>query len=223
MGKKVHDAEPHAPLWCLTYGDMVTQLTAFFMVLFVMASAKGEKREQVNAGIRDAFNRYTKVSGYPLKVRAATSLAQFQGARATAVIGPELTVTSPARGRMITIGGKTLFEKGSAQLRDASHATLTSIADMVKGYKNPLEITGHASQNEVGPGSRFEDEWELSWRRARAVADFLVKNGNIPESRMKITGSSFHDPAETSMFKDEDSRNRRVEILEVSMLDANRE
>jgi flagellar motor protein MotB len=223
MSKKAHDAEPHAPLWCLTYGVMVTQLTAFFMVLFVMASAKGEKRQEVAAGIRDAFNHFSKTSGYPLKVRAATSLAQFQGARANAVIGPEVTVTSVARGRVIAIGGKTLFEKGSAQLKDASHATLTSIADMVKGYKNPLEITGYASRNEVGPGSRFEDEWELSWRRARAVADFLVKNGNIPESRMKITGGSFHHPAATSMYQDEDSLNRRVEILEVSMLDENEE
>ncbi len=219
MSKKVHDAEPHAPLWCLTYGDMVTQLTAFFMVLFVMASSKGASRQEVAAGISKYFNRHTNISGYPLKVRAATSLAQFQGARNNAVSGAEIMVTSVARGRMISIGGRTLFEKGSAELRPSGYDTLKSIADMVKGYRNQLEITGHASRSEVGPGSRFEDEWELSWRRARAVADFLIKTGGIPEKRLKITGSSYHEPAARSMFEDEDSQNRRVEILEVSVLE----
>jgi len=219
MAKKIHDAEPHSPLWCLTYGDMVTQLTAFFMVLFVMASAKGTQRQEMATGISGKFNRFKNVSGNPLRIRALTSMAQFQGARANATIGPEITVTAVARGRMIAIGGRTLFEKGSAQLRPAGYDALRSIIDIVKGYRNPLEITGHASRNEVGPGSRFEDEWELSWRRARAVADYLVKTGDIPESRLKITGSSYHDPATASMIEDEDSRNRRVEILEVSLLD----
>ncbi|HOX05739.1 MAG TPA: OmpA family protein [Planctomycetota bacterium] len=219
MSKKAHDAEPHAPLWCLTYGDMVTQLTAFFMVLFVMASAKGASRQEAAAGIRDRFNRYKNFSGNPLRSRAATSMAQFQGARANALIGPEVTVTSVARGRMIAIGGKTLFDKGSAQLRPASYETLSKIVDIVKGYKNQLEITGHASASEVGPGSRFEDEWELSWRRARAVAEFLAKTGNIPESRLMINSSSYHRAAAANLTGDEDSRNRRVEILEVSLLD----
>ena len=126
---------------------------------------------------------------------------------------------SVARGRLIAIGGKVLFEKGSAQLRPAGHEILTEIADVVGGLRNPLEITGHASRNEVGPGSRFEDEWELSWRLARAVADYLVKVGNIPEDRLNIAGRSYHEAAAPSMIEDEDSHNRRVEILEVSLLD----
>jgi chemotaxis protein MotB len=219
MAKKIHDAEPHSPLWCLTYGDMVTQLTAFFMVLFVMATAKGVDRKAVATGIREKFNHFKSYSGNPLRVRTVTGMAQYQGARANATIGPEITVTAVARGRMIAIGGRTLFEKGSAQLRPSGYDTLRQIIDIVAGYRNPLEITGHASRNEVGPGSRFEDEWELSWRRARAVADYLVKVGNIPEDRLNIAGRSYHEAAAPSMIEDEDSHNRRVEILEVSLLD----
>ena len=219
MPKKLRDVEPHSPLWCLTYGDMITQLTAFLLVLFTLASARGDQQKLVLQGVANAFNRYPWTSGGLARVRTATSVAQFQGASANAVHGPDVRVMSVARGRLIAIGGKVLFEKGSAQLRPAGHEILTEIADVVGGLRNPLEITGHASQGEVGPGAHFEDEWELSWRRARAVADFLVKTGNLPEDRLRLTGSSYYKPADLSMFSDEDSRNRRVEILVVSTLD----
>jgi chemotaxis protein MotB len=88
-------------------------------------------------------------------------------------------------------------------------------ADMLTGYKNRVEIRGHASQGEIKESSKYADEWELSFARAKAVADFLVQEGKLKERRLRVTGCSFHDPAAVSLFSDEDSRNRRVEIVEV--------
>jgi flagellar motor protein MotB len=86
----------------------------------------------------------------------------------------------------------------------------------VKGYKNRVEIRGHASMGEARRGSRYRDEWELSFYRAKEVADFLVREKGISEGRLRVTGASFHSPAAESLFRDEDSRNRRVEIVEIS-------
>jgi chemotaxis protein MotB len=100
-------------------------------------------------------------------------------------------------------------------LRAGAHGILEAAADMLTGYKNRIEIRGHASRGEVTDKSRFADEWELSFYRAKAVADFLVREGKISEKRLRVTGCSYHNPAAASLFKDDESRNRRVEIVEV--------
>lgn len=216
--KKVEEAKEGAPLWCIVYADLMTQLMAFFVMLFAMGEIKADKGRTIAESIRLALNQ-RRLDGGAMGVRATTGVARVEGAVPTAVEGSEIRVVSTSsEGRMVVIGGSTLFERGSAQLLPRSRRVLGEVADIVKGYRNRLEVRGHASQGELAPGSPFADEWELSWHRAKAVADFLSQVGGIDEKRLRITGSSYYDPAALSLFQHEDARNRRVEIVEVREL-----
>jgi chemotaxis protein MotB len=215
--KKVEAAQEGAPLWCIVYADLMTQLMAFFVMLFAMGEIKSDKGRTITQSMHVAFHR--RVEGGSSGVRATTGVARVEGAIPTAIEGADVRVVTLREGKMMVIGGKVLFEKGSAQLLPQGRRILGEQADIVKGYRNRLEIRGHASQGEISAGSPFADEWELSWHRAKAVADFLSRVGKIPEGRLRITGSSFYDPAAVSLLSDdEDSRNRRVEIVEVGEL-----
>jgi len=216
MGRdKKQDEEISAPLWCLTYGDMITQCMAFFVMLFALSEVRSDKARKVAAEISRAFNR-SPMTGGAVGLATATSFARFRkAALESAVTGADLRVQKLEEGQKIVVGGKALFKRGSAELRPRAFRVLREAADMLAGYKNRVEIRGHASRGEVSAGSRYSDEWELSFYRAKAVADFLVRDGKIKERRLRVTGSSYHHPAAASLFKDEDSRNRRVEIVEV--------
>lgn len=215
MPRKMKTEEPGAPLWCLTYGDMITQCTAFFIMLFALSEVRSDKFRTVAAEISRAFNRSPGVGG-STGMKTATSFARHRkAALEAAVTGPDLRVERWEEGKKIVVGGRVLFERGSAELLPGAHRVLGEVADIVRGYRNRVEVRGHASRGEVLPGSRFADEWELSFYRAKAVAGHLAREGRVPEGRLRITGSSFHQPAASSMFEDEDSRNRRVEIVEV--------
>ena len=218
--KKLEAAQEGAPLWCIVYADMVTQLMAFFIMLFAISEVRSDKAMMITKSIHHALGRKMQPGG-AAGTRAATSLAQFQAALETSLHGSDVQVLTVREGKMVAIGGHVLFDRGSAQLLPVSYKVLSEAADIVKGYRNRVDIRGHASQGEVGPGSRFADDWDLSWHRARAVADFLVRTGNIPEARLRVTGCSYFDPAAASMFADEDARNRRVEIVEVADLVSN--
>ncbi|MDD3917950.1 MAG: flagellar motor protein MotB, partial [Synergistaceae bacterium] len=43
--KKKEDSSPGAPLWLVTYGDMVTLVLTFFVLLFSMSSIDVQKFE----------------------------------------------------------------------------------------------------------------------------------------------------------------------------------
>ena len=212
--KKVEAAQEGAPLWCIVYADMVTQLMAFFIMLFALSEIRSDKGKILTSSIRVAFHGRRQFGG-TMGARTVTSVAQAQAAIAQAIEGPDWKVRDIRGSGMVVIGGKVLFEKGSAELLPQSYAILRRTADVVEGYRNRVEVRGHASHGELSPGARFADEWELSFYRAKAVADFLVRVGKIDEKRLRVTGSSYHDPAAASMFGDEDMRNRRVEIVEV--------
>ena len=212
---KKEPEEVSAPLWCLTYGDMITQCMAFFVMLFALSEVRSDKARQVMADISRAFNRQPAVGG-AVGLRTATSFARHRkAALEVAITGPDLRVEYIRQGVKIAVGGRVLFKRGSADLLPSGFRKLREAAGMLKGYLNRVEIRGHASRGEVGAGSPYADEWELSWRRAKAVADFLVRQGKILEVRLRVTGCSYHDPAAASMFRDEDQRNRRVEIVAV--------
>lgn len=213
--EKKKDEEISAPLWCLTYGDMITQCMAFFVMLFALSEVRSDRARIVAAEISRAFNRSVRVGG-AVGLNTATSFARFRkAALESAITGADLRVQKLAEGRKIVVGGKVLFKRGEAELRSGARRVLREAADMLTGYKNRVEIRGHASRGEVTGNTRYTDEWELSFYRAKAVAEFLVGDGKISEQRLRVTGCSYHNPAAASLFKDDESRNRRVEIVEV--------
>jgi outer membrane protein OmpA-like peptidoglycan-associated protein len=104
------------------------------------------------------------------------------------------------------------FAFDSADLDADSMRTLQSLGAALKGNKlngAKLQIIGHTD-------AKGTDEYnqKLSERRAAAVKQFLVSNGNIEQGRLEASGRGKHelkDPASPL-----DGINRRVEIRNVS-------
>jgi outer membrane protein OmpA-like peptidoglycan-associated protein len=102
-----------------------------------------------------------------------------------------------------TFKGEAYFDYDSSQLKPGAYAELRRISDVLAKYpQTTLEVGGHTDTR----GSESYNQ-ALSERRARAVADELIRNG-IPAQRIRIVGYG-----ETRPISSNDATNRRVEIL----------
>jgi len=99
------------------------------------------------------------------------------------------------------------FDFNKATLRPESKTELKNVIEFLQ--QNPsvtIEISGHTDN--VGS---YEYNQSLSERRAKAVVDYLVKQG-IPLSRLVYKGYSFSKPIASNDTEEGRQQNRRVEF-----------
>ncbi len=99
------------------------------------------------------------------------------------------------------------FTSGKAVIAASSRASLTSLADVLKGKPSlMLQVSGHTDS--IG---KIESNLKLSRDRANAVKDFLVKAGVLP-SQIITEGFGASQPIATNETEEGRKLNRRVEM-----------
>jgi outer membrane protein OmpA-like peptidoglycan-associated protein len=106
-----------------------------------------------------------------------------------------------------------LFDKGKAELRPNVKETLNQIVlSMAERSKGDIRIYGYADPSE---GSSKENI-ALSSKRAMAVRNWLVENGNIEESRISVQPMGDNQPNKTEVAAEGSKSMRRVDIVAMS-------
>jgi outer membrane protein OmpA-like peptidoglycan-associated protein len=88
------------------------------------------------------------------------------------------------------------FDQGSAQLSPPAHATIDNwalVARQLEAPRTRYTIEAVAVDDPHSP----EANLDLSWRRARAIVDYLTHRGFAPE-RFRIRARGQSDPPRTS-------------------------
>jgi chemotaxis protein MotB len=216
---------PGAPAWMLTYGDLMSLLLCFFIMLLAFSTMEQERFKIVSGYIRDAFGVQTarRVTDVPLgatlldgtPVMSAHAKAQiFEQARVgLREVAPELgaEVILEDRGVRIRMNDGPLFQPASARLEPAAGAPLARIAALIRETGARATVEGH-SDNLPMRGAAFPSNWELSAARAGAVVRFLIAHGLAPV-RLEAVGHADTRPVGDNATEVGRRRNRRVEIL----------
>jgi outer membrane protein OmpA-like peptidoglycan-associated protein len=110
----------------------------------------------------------------------------------------------------IIIREKIQFAHNKATIRSVSDDLLAEIARVMN--ENPrikkIRVEGHASAD-----GRHAHNVELSKRRAQAVADHLVRHGNVAAERLESEGYGPDRPIADNETKEGREANRRVEFM----------
>jgi outer membrane protein OmpA-like peptidoglycan-associated protein len=139
-------------------------------------------------------------------VVAGAVIAQYMDAQARELKSLAETLRV-GDGIIVTLPEKVLFKIDSSHLEPRSRTLLRKIAVVVNKYaKTRLTVVGHTDDRGIA-----DFDIRLSERRARAVADDLVKS-DVSRQRISIIGMGFERPVAGNDTAEGRARNRRVEI-----------
>lgn len=214
-----------APEWAVTFGDMMSLLLTFFIMLVSMSELKQEdKYHAMLDSMRLQFgHEATMVSFLPrnnLPINSTTqSMAAKGRAKRSDIIrggspvktpaGEESLVRTIRPGRDTAIGGVVFFGEDNAILTDQARDHLRAIAEQVVGKPQKIEVRGHSSRK---PAPAGQTHWTLASERAGVVKDYLVELG-IDSQRIRLGSAGANEPLDTKIDVESRQRNARVEVL----------
>jgi chemotaxis protein MotB len=226
--KRKAAAAEGAPAWMLTYGDMVTLLLTFFVLLLAMSETEqNQKMMDFMQAVREAFG-YTGGSQHlpteevliPKNVDAMTLLIlpvhpdDFGYTSDEGPQGKRDRVTSIRPDNYYQPGGRFRFAELCAELSETETLRLAGYAGQLRGHTTLIEVRGYCSKRPVD-GTDFADHMDLSIQRARAAANILIENGINPQ-RILVVGAGTAQPL-TPSSSDAGRRNRNdvVELIQI--------
>jgi len=228
MAKKIEAPPAGAPEWMVTYGDTMTLLLCFFVILVSMSEIKQNQRfQQVMESLRKAFGGYVgaigdaPVENIPIngliqrlmEIEVVQSSQEAGDSDEEGIHGKKFRVTNVRDGLEVVIGGKITFERFSATLKQEAKELIAETAQRLRGYNTKILIRGHTTREPLPETSIYDDLRDLSYARARSVARALEENG-VRRVRMTIVAVGEMEPLVRQAYTEERrALNRRVEIM----------
>lgn len=216
------------PEWVVTFGDMMSLLLTFFIMLVSLSEVKQEEKFQaMMESLRRQFGHdLTTNSLIPGQMRprnagmaAIANMGRAKrldvmkgGDKTKAPTGdhPQVRIVRP--GTRTTIGTVLLFDELAVELTQRQKDDLLTLADSISGKPQKIEVRGHATGRRIPSDSPFADAWELSYARARAVANFLEDEMGIEPLRIRIAAAGATEPYTLEASATAQRRNPRVEV-----------
>lgn len=234
MAKKAKEPEKPSLAWQGTYGDMITLMLCFFVMLYnpseidvtqmatITQSLQMQQTETVTGGLSLSAGQLSDLGN---KINSLPSLEKGKSLgtakkKAVSLFAPDvksnrITITSDERGLIITLLSDNFFEEGSAELNiSETRDTLLRLADFFNSdeLKNRrFRIEGH-TDNVVVNNDLFPSNWELSAERAINVLHYLADYG-VDENSFSVAGYADTRPKFSNDTPEGRAYNRRVDII----------
>ena len=221
--------------WMDTYGDMVTLLLCFFVLLYSISSLdeakwmivvqsfnkdalvstdtdpKGPKGEETNEGGNDLPYTQDEVNE-----KLEELLMYLQTAAATS---DAVSVTSGDGYVFLSFEEGVFFEGESSALKAEGRAALDAILpglEQAGPYIDEVQIMGHTAQGNPNRANTIRGDRQLSSDRANEVLIYLLENSSptlLDPARFQAIGMGQWRPIATNDTAEGRAKNRRVEMM----------
>jgi chemotaxis protein MotB len=229
----VEEAEEGAPAWVVTFGDLMSLLLCFFVLLLSFSEMDRNKYRIVSGSMKNAFGIQRKKPIFesprgqkmiakefdqsivlvkvqdvinPIQQELEDEFQEFKTSVEIEVDENEVTI------RMM---GEATFDTGQAKLRKEFVPLLLKIGEVLAKTKGEIIIAGH-TDNVPLIGGQFRSNLGLSMARAGTVAEYLLKSTSIDPKKLSTMGFGEYRPLASNDTAEGRRKNRRVEII-VSM------
>ncbi len=231
--KKCPECPECMPEWLAAFGDLMSLLLCFFVLLLSMSSMDAKKVSEAIGSLSGAMSvleggTQTEISkrrlqiATPIESQDETSEAVNRITQAVLDAnemmekghGPTISVEEAEEGFMIQLPASLLFKPGQAKIENEDALLfLKRVALIIQELPKNLEIGVQGYTDNIPPGknSPFKDNWELSAARAISVLRELIADGVDPH-RMFAAGFGEYHPIATNATPAGREKNRRVEI-----------
>lgn len=233
--KKCKKCPPEgAPAWMTTYGDMVTLLLTFFVMMYTTAEVDGSQLKLILAafsglGVLEGGNTLQAGElaelgnnimtlpsidkGRALDKARKLAISQFQ----PEIKSKKVRVTEDERGLIISLAADSFFRPASAEIDiENTRETLQKVSRLLISLEErKFRIEGHTDAAPTDPDGPWPTNWELSAARAINTLRVLSEYG-VPEKQFQVAGFADTVPLASNETPEGRAYNRRIDIVILS-------
>ena len=213
--------------WLLTYADMITLLTAFFLMLYSMSVMSRGKFSALATSVRAGFigaasskgadkshngsSGSASASQYGQYQKAVSDLRKYVEQQGKS---SQVNVRGDERGVVISLlSDGMLFAQSSATLQPQSAPLLERVRQILKAAPNAVQVEGHTDDLPIHT-AQFPSNWELSTARAGTILRAFTEGASgLSSKRFTCAGYAATRPLVANDTETNRGRNRRVDII----------
>jgi len=227
--KKQEEAKAGAPEYMLTYGDMMTLLLCFFVMLLAMSTIDPNRFMVAASSFQNAFSGVLKeFPTIPIhknilvprmggdeqnKRMAIEAVRQLQESIKKEELDETIKVKVTDKGIAIKVADPIGFDIGKADIKPEFAGLLAEVIQIVntKMPESEIRVEGHTDNIPIHT-REFPSNWELSAARALQVVKFIFTNGGVDPAKLSAVGYGEYRPIAPNDTKMNRHKNRRIEI-----------
>ncbi len=228
MAKKKKQECASIPGWLVSFGDLMSLLLTFFILLYSMSTVSIEKFYQSIRGLTEAFGGRSMTDTsrsliknkieldfkdmHPrLKKKKAILKELSEIKESLRRAGIEAEVIDHGSKITLRVASDKIFLPGSAQPTREALAYFSTLCKRLKRSGFHLTIVGYTDSTPIH-SKRFKNNWELSAYRAISILRFFIKCGYDPRF-LSAEGRGEYDPIAPNDTPQGRAKNRRVEFV----------
>ena len=216
--------EEGAPAWAMTYGDLMSLLLVFFVLIASYSTLDVVKYRSLVGSVQSALGTRDRTLD-----AANLDSAPTQGIASAAEererrwvekeveaivheVGGPLSMKATDQGLRLRIDGQLLFDPGKADLRKEALQVIGLLVPALERYPYEVQVEGHTDDVPISTPA-FPSNWELSASRAARVVRYLRENSTLAGNQLVAIGYADTRPLRANDSEENRSFNRRVELL----------
>ena len=216
--------------WMDTYGDMVTLLLCFFVMLYSMSSINEEKwmalvealnpnSEPENIGMPVSTDSSAPTPALTQEQVDADIEALYQAMKDYVDqenLNSQISISKGSGYVFITFDDTVFFAGDSYELLDAGEEILDQIAKSIGEVSesiDEIQVLGHTAQAVANAPNPVTADRFLATNRASVVTVYLQEKNVIDPARLVSVGYGQWRPVSDNQTSEGRAKNRRVELL----------
>ena len=226
--KKKEEECPKAPAWLTSFGDLMSLLLTFFILLYSMSIISLEKFYQVLKGLIEAFGGKQVIFSEGGALKASRIPIQFENmhmrVKKFAELKKEITKIKEELMSMgieadylvtgtcmkLRVNTNRLYPLGSEEPYPQAKELFLNMCGRLKPFSLPITFEGYTDNMPIS-NPRFPSNWELSAMRAVSVLRLFITCG-YPQELLSAVGYGEYHPIAPNDTPANRERNRRIEF-----------
>lgn len=211
-----------------TYGDLVTLLLCFFVLLYSISTIDQAKWIQIVKSFNPDAKEVSQIAENPDvdandEVPGGVEADEFDGlyeallkAIQEAGLEGEVELYKGDGYTFITFQDNVFFDGDSSIIKEEGKSILTTFSNIVAGVSDSIkeiQVLGHTTQADPNQMNEPESDRVLSAERAARVVAFIQQRTTVPADRMVAVGYGQFRPIAPFDTAENRAKNRRVELL----------
>lgn len=225
------DGPPGVPEWVVTYGDMMSLLLTFFIMLVSLSEIVNDEKYR---SILESIQSYTGYRTGPISppgkyfpmnsmIEQMSMLGAYTdsrergrgGIKTKALEGKDVRIFRFREGVPVPVGKTLYYGQTQVGLDDERKTKLDEMIPELAGKPNKIELRAHTSVKPLPQDGHYNDKLVLTYQRGREAMLYLIQKG-IEAKRIRITAAADYEPP----LQTGDEKTQQMDRLDVLLLDA---